>query len=235
MPSRLTLLRAAVASCSLLLFPSAIVRAQKFDTAELLRRGTTAYNALPANVTLLDAPKFGEALGYLYAYEQRMARANARVPAPTQAALGWMLSHMVDMSTGKSDGPPRSDEVLYDRGMKMYRKARASEEAGQRPGEKVLWDVPAFLSAATNLFAYLQLASSPRADAATAHEWLVQAQSRLVKSGGKGDDSRAPGRWLPGKRRPGAAAHSRDVQAGRNAARSPGTSGAASAARSRAP
>jgi esterase/lipase superfamily enzyme len=214
MPSRRTLVRAVVASCSLLLLYSATAGAQQCDTDDLLSRGTVAYNELPANVTLLDAPKFSEALGYLYAYEQCMNRKRQSVDAQTQAALGWMLRNIAAMSSGKAD-EFRSDEQLHDRGMAMYRKTRASESDG------VVWDVPAFLSAATNLFAYGQVAPHPDADATSAHAWLVQSQGRLVKSAGRGDDPRSPDGWLPSGKRPGAAGVARDEAVHRSRAERP--------------
>lgn len=204
MPSRRTLVRVVVASCSLLLLSGATARAQQCNTDDLLSRGTAAYNELPASVTLLDAPKFSEALGYLYAYEQCMNRKGRPVDVQTQAALDWMLRNIAAMSSGKADEFFRSDEELHDRGMAMYRKTRASESEG------VVWDVPAFLSAATNLFAYRQVAPHPSADASSAHAWLVQAQGRLVKSAGKGDNAHSPDTWLPRGNRPGAAGVARE-------------------------
>ena len=213
MPSRRMLVRTLVASCALLLSIPAVLHAQRLTTEELLSRGAAAYDALPASVTLLDAPKFSEALGYLYAYEQRMNRAKQPVPDETQLALGWMLGNIAAMSTGKADASYRSDDELHDRGMAMYRKTKASESQG------IVWDVPAFLSAATNLFAYLQVAPHPRSDASSAHAWLVDAQDRLVKSAGKGDDPNAPNRWMPRGQRPGAPKGSRGKKVRRSVAR----------------
>ena len=225
MPSRRMLVRVVIATCSLLLLSSATGRAQRFATEELQTRGTTAYNTLPANVTLIDAPKFSEALGYLYAYAQRMERAKQTTTTETQVALDWMLRNIANMSAGKADGFFRSDEVLHDRGMAMYRKAAASETQG------LIWDVPAYLSAATNLFAYLQVAAHPSSDAKSAHAWLVQAEGRLVKSGGKGDNPSEG--WLPRGSRPGAAKRPVGGVAVRKAARKHGATTAASKAGSK--
>ena len=173
-------------------------QSQRVETADLLARGVDAYDRLPERVTLRDAPAFSEALGYLYAYQQRALReGDRRVNASAETALGWLLKNMGGMKAGKADAA-RSDEELRNRGMMMYDKATRSERNGK------VWDVPAFLSSSANLFAYLQVAPGPEQRARDAHQWLVDAQSRLVTAGIAADGYVYPEGWLPGGRRPAA-------------------------------
>lgn len=190
--ARMTALAASLAIAA----PAA--RAQRLGTPDLLARGVAAYDRLPERVTLRDAPVFSEALGYLFAYQQRALReGDRRVNAGASSALGWLLSSMAGMKAGKAD-EARSDDELRDRGMMMFDKARKSEQNGK------IWDVPAFLSSSANLFAYIQVSSSPEQRVRAAHQWLVDAQSRLVASGVAADGYVNPEGWLPRGRRPGA-------------------------------
>lgn len=172
----------------------AIAGAQRLDTGALLTNGRAVYQALPDRVTLLDAPRFSEALGYLYAYEIRMDRARKPIPESTRAAVDWLVSNVAGLQPGKADDM-RTDAGLLQRGMQMQKKAAASEIQGK------VWDVGSFIAGSANLFAYLQNAPKPTAEAASAHDWFVQAQARLVRSDIKGDKPSGT-EWMPGSRRP---------------------------------
>lgn len=173
-------------------------QSQTVATDALRLRGTDAYNRLPANVTLRDAPLFSEALRNLYAYEQRALReGDRRVHAGAEAALDWLSLRIVNMKTGKGD-QLRNDADLRDRGLEMYEKARKSEQA------HVIWDVTSYLSASANLFAYSQIVSDPGNKVRAASRWLENARVRLAKSGvGAADTPIAdPETWLPSRPRP---------------------------------
>jgi tetratricopeptide (TPR) repeat protein len=187
--------------------------AQRLDRDALLARGKDAYDRLPQMVTLRDAPVFSEALGYLYAYQQRATRENVGIDAATTAAIDWLLSSMASMKTGKADGM-RSDDDLRNRGMAMYTKARSSDNGR-------VWDVTAYLAASANLYAYVQCASGPSQSALDAHSWLANARGRLATAGVAADGPVNPEGWRPAKPRPGA--KSRGVLAGHEAVVGPPT------------
>jgi hypothetical protein len=176
-----------------------VAQTQPIATDELRARGTAAYNQLPASVKMRDAPVFSDALRYLYAYEQRALReGDKRVHSGAENALAWLSSRIQDLKTGKSD-KARSETDLRDRGLTMYEKARNSEQQNK------IWDVPSFLSASANLFAYIQVASSPDVKARAAYQWLTDARSRLVVAGvGSADAAVDPEGWFPPKPRPDA-------------------------------
>ena len=191
------LARVAVLASAIAIAAPAAHAQDHLETADLLARGVAAYDRLPARVTLRDAPVFSEALGYLYAYQQRALRGSDRVDPGAETALNWLLTNMAAMKAGKADAM-RQDAELRDRGMMMVDKAKRSDQQGK------IWDVPAFLSSSANLFAYLQVARSPEERAKKAHQWLVDSQSRLVTAGVAADGMVNPEGWLPSGRRPGA-------------------------------
>jgi hypothetical protein len=166
---------------------------------ELRVRGTAAYDRLPANVTMRDAPVFSDALRYLYAYEQRALReGDKRVHPGAERALDWLSLRIQQLKTGKGDAS-RTDAELRDRGLTMYEKAKDSER-----GNKI-WDVPAYLSASANIFAYMQVASGIDDKVRAADQWLTKARSRLVVAGvGSADAAVDPEGWFPPKPRPDA-------------------------------
>ena len=224
MKSRDVLAIAALASFVALAAPTARAQ-QPYTTADLLKNGLAAYDRLPERPKLRDAPVFSEALGFLYAYEQRMLRGGNRMSDDVESALGWLVQSMEAMKTGKADGPP-SDAALRDRGMQMYAKARDSQQNDK------IWDVHAYLSASANLFAYLQVAERPESKPKAAHQWLVDAQSRLVVAGvGSADRPGAdPASWIPTKPRPNASGARAGARAGaviRGGAATPAASAAA--------
>jgi len=192
----------AVLATSTTFAAATAAHAQRFETTDLLARGSAAYDRLPERVTLRDARLFSEALVNLYAYEQRSIRERAAIAPQTQQAIDWLIGSIALMKTAKADdGNRRGDDQLLDRGLQMAAKAKASVENG------VVWDVMSYLSGAANLFAYLQCASNPSARARTDYGWLVDVQSRLVVAGDKGDDPNArryPPTWMPKRPRPGA-------------------------------
>jgi hypothetical protein len=196
MRSRNVLAIAVLASFVALAAPTAGAQ-ETYTTAELLKNGLDAYDRLPGSPKLRDAPVFSEALGFLYAYEQRTLREGKRMNDGVGSALGWLVQSMEAMKTGKADGAP-SDAALRDRGMVMYAKAKDSQQNDK------IWDVHAYLSASANLFTYLQVAKDPEDKARSAHQWLVDAQSRLVVAGVGSADRPGPDpeSWIPRKRRP---------------------------------
>lgn len=175
-----------------------VAHSQTLATDALRVTGTRAYNRLPTNVTLRDAPLFSVALRYLYAYEQRALReGDHRVDSGAEAALDWLSARIENMKTAKAD-EFRNDDNLRDRGLAMYEKAKDSEQANQ------IWDVRAYLSASANLFAYSQIVPNPGDEVREASQWLLEARARLVKSGLAGDRPGAdPEAWLPSGTRPG--------------------------------
>jgi tetratricopeptide (TPR) repeat protein len=192
----------AVLATSTTFAAATAAHAQRFETTDLLARGSAAYDRLPERVTLRDARLFSEALVNLYAYEQRSIRERAAIAPQTQRAIDWLIGSIALMQTAKADdGNRRGDDELLDRGLQMASKAKASLANG------VVWDVTSYLSGAANLFAYLQCAPNPSGRARTDYGWLVKAQNQLVVAGDKGDDPNAgryPPTWMPRRPRPGA-------------------------------
>jgi hypothetical protein len=169
---------------------------QPLDLAVLRSRGLDAYAQLPEKLTLRDGSTFAEALMYLYAYEQRVSRRNGRISGEDQAAIDWLTSNIDVLRAGKADGEARPDDELLSRGMSKYKKAKQSDDGR-------VWDVPAYLSASANLYAYLQCVKDPKDEAKNAFSWIVKAKNRLVIAGGKADGPFMK-EWLPGSPRPGA-------------------------------
>lgn len=188
----------AVLLASSLTLGARTAHSQPTATDALRVYGTAAYDRLPANVTLRDAPLFSDALRYLYAYEQRTLREGGRVHAGAERALDWLSARIENMKTGKAD-EFRKDDDLRSRGLEMYDRAKKSEQ------ENEVWDVEAYLSAYSNLFAYAQIVSDPGDKVRAASKWLAGARSRLVTAGVGAADAVGPDPegWLPSGRRPG--------------------------------
>ena len=193
------IVRALAPSLLVLLLPLRAAPAQGNPPGELLDRGISAYNRLPSRVTLRDAKLFSEAVGYLFAYEQRTYRDKVPLDSRAVAALGWLLPRLKSFEIGKGDEPQRfrDDDELREKGLTLYKLVERSEIQGR------IWEVSGFISASANLFAYLQCASDPDDDARRAYGWLVEAGNRLTRAGGTGDDPNDPASWLPGARKPG--------------------------------
>ncbi len=176
----------------------------KSGTRQLRIDGMNAYAALPSVPGLQDAPLYSDAMRNLYAYEQRCYRNNDGVGDEQMRALVWLADNLKDFKTGKGDSVNarlRSDGDLLDKGMAGYRQVLDS-----RSGNRI-WDIEAYMRASANLFAYLQCAGSPRAEAVGAYNWLQENRGRLVTAGSKGDNPNQPEptAWIPSSPKPGTA------------------------------
>jgi hypothetical protein len=195
-------------SVAVLALSSARAQTETLATDILRDRGVRAYTALPDNPTLASAPRFSEALSYLFAYEQRMTRDGGSVAPGINAAYEWMIERLDNFKTGKGDFTP---DILLRRGLEQYQAAKSSER------ERMIWNVRAFLAATANLYAYIQNAPSPTSNGIDAYNWLVASRTRLVVSGIAAD---APGRptdesWRPTRAKPRIAGRGRGALAGR--------------------
>jgi len=203
MPVRHTFVRGFLA-LALASSAARVASGQKATPDVLMARGLAAYNALPDVPTLKDANGFSNAIQNLFAYEQRTYRDGRKLAPEAARDLSWMLDRLDAFKVGKGDDPARlrDDDQLRTRGMALYKDVRASESNG------VIWEVSGYISAKANLFAYLQCANDPDADARSAYAWLDAARGRLVKAGAKGDQippkGRKPESWIDHKPRPGA-------------------------------
>lgn len=186
-----------IIATSLLLRPSIVAGQEKLADDALRRRGVRAYDQLPRVVGLEHAPLYTDAVRFLFAYEQRSYRRNQQPGNDVMTAMDWLSHSLTDFEIGKGDvmyPRLRGDDQLRSKGLAAYTEARKSVEGGR------IWDVEAFIRASANLYAYLQVAPSPRKDARSAFDWLQRNRDRLAKAGGKAD---AILPWAPSTPKPG--------------------------------
>lgn len=122
------------------------------DTDLLLDRAMAAFDALPRSVGPENAPGFGDALAYLYAYEQRLLREERRELTGLAAeAMVWMSDNIAGLRTGKADRF-RDDGLMLERGVAGLETVRESRDGSGR-----FWDLTGYVTALANLYAYIQV------------------------------------------------------------------------------
>ncbi|HSR42275.1 MAG TPA: hypothetical protein VLL48_08890 [Longimicrobiales bacterium] len=168
------------------------------DTDQLLDRAMAAFEALPRAVGPENAPGFGDALAYLYAYEQRLLREERRELTGLPAeAMVWMSDNIAGLRTGKADRF-RDDALMLERGVESLETVR-----GSRDGNGRFWDLAGYVTALANLYAYVQVGGSASAARGGIQE-LGSMRGRLVTAGVKSDAGRdVDASWVPSSPRPG--------------------------------
>lgn len=162
---------------------------------ELRGAGDSAYEKLPDIVSPNYVSPFSKSVRYYFAYEQRMLRQEEHLDHKVRRKMSWLYDNMSAFRYGKGDNlsRQRSAEELLRKGLRQHDKIA---------GEEKIVNIPAFISASANLYAYLQLQNTDNRNSsvANAFQWLQEKRRKgdLVTSGGKGDRFS----WVPNKPKP---------------------------------
>lgn len=185
---------ARAVTLSLIGFLPIIASAQpKLSTEKLREAGVSAYKELPDIVTPNHVSPFAESVQYFFAYEQKMYRKKKSPDQDLMRAMRWLYSEMDAFVYSKGDSfRHRSTKDLLDKGLRKYREIHGNDQ---------IIDIPTFISASANLYAYIQVANNRNSEAMSAFEWLQQKrhQEALITSGGKGDKLST---WVPTRSKP---------------------------------
>lgn len=193
--------RILLLAAGLLLLLAGQAYGARLSDDELRKKGMALYRDLPRVMGLGHAPAYANAVSYLFAFEQRLARQGRSLPRDEQEAFNWLYSHLNDLKIGKGDVVERAiaDGELERHGMEAYRQAKSDESWVNGR----IWDMRSYLRAKANLYAYYQCVSQGDGQVNAALRWLNDNADRLADAGGKGDFPAQFAAWKPDGPKPG--------------------------------